>query len=122
NIVDAGNRANELIRRNRELFRHHTVEKLPLEVDSIVQDVALLSRTRLESSQIKLETTFQPDLPAVFGDRVELQQVLLNLLMNSIDAMETTDPQLRQLRIDVRLAAEEMVQIDVRDSGVGLDS
>jgi PAS domain S-box-containing protein len=119
-IASAGNRAKELMRRNRELFQHRTVEKLPLDVNSVVRDVAGMARTRVHHSQVTLETRLDEALPAVHGDRVELQQVLLNLLHNAIDAMETVDPRLRQIQIRSGIDPEGMVRIAVQDSGVGL--
>jgi len=121
-ICAAGNRANELIRRYRELFRNRTVEKLPLDVRSVVRDVVALARMRLDRDDIRLVIALEEDLPAVLGDRVELQQLLLNLLVNGVDAMEAVDPHLRLLRIDASLAADGMVRICVSDSGVGLDN
>ncbi len=119
-IADAANRANDVMSRNRTLFRHHTVEKQFLNINSVVRDVAALARTRLQQSQVTLETTLDEDLPAVFGDRVELQQVLLNLLLNAIEAMEAVHPRSRRLQIDSRLTGEGLVQITVRDTGIGL--
>lgn len=120
-VAEAGTRAKELMHRNRELFQNHTVEKLLLNVNSVVRDVALLARTRLQNSQIALRLTLDDGLPAVFGDRVELQQVILNLVLNAIDAMETVDPHLREIQIESRLTGEGMVRITVRDHGIGLE-
>jgi PAS domain S-box-containing protein len=120
-IASAGNRARELMRRNREVLQSHSLERFALDVNSVVRDVALLARARLESHQVTLAATLSEGLPAVFGARAELEQVLLNLLVNAIKAMDTVDPQLRRIQIDSCLTAG-MVRITVKDSGNGLES
>jgi PAS domain S-box-containing protein len=120
-MVDDCKRARELMRRNRELFQHHTVEKLPLDINRVVHDVAGIARTRAQHSHVTLETTLDEDLPAVLGDRLELQQVILNLLQNALDAVEPVDPQQRRIHIRSSLESADMVRIEVEDTGVGLD-
>ncbi len=119
-IAEASDRANEVVRRNRTLFRHHTVDKQPLDVNNLVSEVALLTRIRLENSQIQLETRVAQNLPAVLGDPVELQQVLVNLLINAMDAMESVDRRTRRLLVETELTEPSFVRISVRDTGVGL--
>jgi PAS domain S-box-containing protein len=119
-IVDAGKRADEVILRNRELFRHHTVEKVPLDINAIILEVAVLARTRLQNSRVTLDTTLAIGVPPVMGDRVELQQVLLNLILNGIDAMDPIDPSSRQLTIISAIVPDAGVRVSVRDAGVGL--
>jgi len=119
-IADAGNLANEVVHRNRALFRHHTVDKQLLDVDSVIRDVTLIARVRLAKSHVQLETRVHEEVPLVCGDRVELQQVLLNLLLNAMDAMEAIDPRTRRLSIEAVLAGPLLVQVTVRDTGIGL--
>jgi signal transduction histidine kinase len=119
-VVEAGQRANEIIRRNRELFRHHTVQMTPVDLNAIIRDVESLARSRLLSSNVTLITSGAADVPAVYGDRVELQQVLLNLIGNSIEAMESVDPDSRCIEVSSSLAPDGSVKVSVRDSGVGL--
>ena len=120
-VVDASRRADDVIRRNRELFTHHTVQKAPLDINWIIREVALLARTRLQGNQVALAPSLAAELPAVYGDRVELQQVLLNLVANAIDAMESVDPRSRRIELGTSLAVEGMVQVSVSDRGVGLE-
>ncbi|MGH9254099.1 MAG: PAS domain-containing protein [Vicinamibacterales bacterium] len=120
-VVDASRRADEVIRRNHELFRHHAVQKAPFDINGIIRDVAVLARTRLQGSQVMLVTSPAASLPAVEGDRIELQQVLLNLVANAIDAMENSDPASRRIEIISSLAPAGMVEVSVTDRGVGLD-
>ncbi len=129
-IAEAATLANGVITRDREQFRHRTAEKEVLDVNDIVREVASLVRTRLVQSQVALDVRLASDLPNVRGDRVELQQVLLNLILNSIEAMETVDPRSRRITIETRLTAERhevapdihehQVQTTVRDTGPGL--
>jgi signal transduction histidine kinase/ABC-type uncharacterized transport system substrate-binding protein len=119
-VVDAGQRANEIIRRNRELFKSHTVQRTPLDIKAVISDVEELARARLEAAQVTLVTSVPPDVPAVQGDRVELQQVLLNLIGNSIDAMDGAGADSRLIEISSGLAPDGNVRVSVRDTGVGL--
>jgi len=119
-IVDSAKRAHEVLTRDRELFRHHAVETQTLDIGRIVRDVIALTRTRLEQGSVALTLALDDQLPLVTGDRVQLLQVLLNLFLNSIEAMETVDPRSRRLTIDARLTGEHLVEIAVRDTGPGL--
>lgn len=119
-IAEAANRADDVMSRNRELFRHHTVQKQLVGINSVVAEVAVLARARLQHSSVTLETTLENGLPDVLGDRVELQQVLLNLVLNAIESMETAAGSTRRLHIHTRRAGDDDVQVTVRDSGVGL--
>jgi signal transduction histidine kinase len=120
-VVEAGQRANEIIRRNRELFKHHTVQKTTLDLNGVVRDVEVLARSRLQAAHVSLVTSMTPDAPPVRGDRVELQQVLLNLIGNSIDALEPIDPSLRLIEVSSAVATDGNLKISVRDTGVGLE-
>jgi signal transduction histidine kinase len=118
-IVESANRAKQVVNRDRELFRHRGTEKEALDIGRIVRDVAALARTRLEQSSVVLSMTLG-DTPLVDGDPVQLQQVLLNLFLNGIEAMEPVDPKSRTLTVDTRMAGKQLVQITVRDTGTGL--
>jgi PAS domain S-box-containing protein len=120
-IIDAGQRAEDVISRNRELFRDQTVQKVPIDLNLIVSETVLLVRQRLQVNRVALTTVLADDLPLVSADRVELQQVLLNLISNSIDAMGTVEAGSRQLVISTSAAPDEMLKVSVSDNGVGLD-
>jgi len=119
-VIDAGKRADEVIRRNGELFRHRAVETTPVDVNTVIREAEILTRGHLQHSHVALETHLAGGLPAVLGDRVELQQVLLNLIFNATDAMASVDPRSRRLRIESQLMDKGGVQVAVRDAGVGL--
>lgn len=119
-VIEAGQRANEIIRRNRELFRHHTIQMTPLDLNAIIHDVESLARSRLQAGNVTLITSIERDMPAVYGDRVELEQVLLNLIGNSIDAMEGVESTSRRIVISSGRSANGDAMVSVRDNGVGL--
>jgi len=119
-IADAAKQANEVINRNRGMFSRRRGGKLLLDVNAIVREVVPLARTRLHRSRVQLEMSLEPDLPEVVADGVELQQVLLNIFLNGIEAVEAANPPLRQLSVQTRATIDGHVQICVRDTGVGL--
>ena len=94
--------------------------KQALDIKRIVSEVAMLVRTRLEQQHVALTMALDDTLPPVAGDRVELQQVLLNLFVNSIEAMEIVAPRSRRLTIETRRTGEHLVQITVQDTGPGM--
>ncbi len=120
-VVDAGDRAGKIIQRNHELFRDHTVQKAPVDINDVIREVAALSGSRLESRGCALATSLGARVPPVLGDRVQLQQVLWNLLVNSIDAVEGNETGSRRIEITSGVAAGDSVQIAVRDNGVGVE-
>jgi len=108
-----------VIHRNRRLFRDHTIDALPLDINGVIREALVLAHTSLRESAVTVETSLAADVPMVAGDRIELQQVLLNLTANAIDAMKpSTRP--RMLRISSSAADAETVTVTVSDNGVGL--
>src|SRR5262249_48369536 len=118
-VVDDGRRANDVIQRIRGLMRKSPVQLEPLNLSAIGQDGLVLVLGELTRHQIALRTDLADDLPLVRGDRVQLQQVLLNLVVNAIDAMTETAPSSRVLTIDSHTDGTGVV-VGVRDSGRGL--
>ncbi|HVQ13746.1 MAG TPA: PAS domain-containing sensor histidine kinase, partial [Vicinamibacterales bacterium] len=119
-VVTAGQRAEEVIRRNRDLFRHHKVEAAAVDINAVIGEVGALVASRLRDNHIALVTSLGEGLPAVTGDRIELQQVLLNLIANAIDAMERVAPDARRIDISSSCTTEQFVQVTVTDQGMGL--
>lgn len=119
-VIDAGKRADAIITRNRELFRHRIVEKHRLSVNDLMREVEALAGSRLGMQHVRLETRIAGDLPPVFGDRIELSQLLLNLIANAIDAMQRLEVKSRVVTITGQLTAEQEVEVSVRDVGAGL--
>jgi PAS domain S-box-containing protein len=120
-IVDDGTRASSVLSRIRDLLVHRTPSRVPLDINLIIRDVTAIVRNELNRSRISLRTELAPDLPPVAGDPVQLQQVLINLVMNAIEALRTSPQSPRKLLIrSVRKTGEVLVQI--QDSGPGIKS
>jgi signal transduction histidine kinase len=117
-----GNRASDVITRLRALFSKE--EELTLELldlNEVTQEVIALSLSDLQRNRIALQSELAEDLPNVTGDRIQLQQVILNLLRNASDAMVDVGDRPRQLLIRTEREDEDRVRMRVRDTGVGAD-
>jgi signal transduction histidine kinase len=121
-IVTDGHRAAEVIQRIRQLATKSAPRNDRLDVNSIVRDVESLVRAELRRHEATLTLDLAPGLPPVIGDRVQLQQVLLNLVMNGIEAMVAVTDRPRELVIRSRPHEEAQVLVAVQDTGVGIDS
>jgi C4-dicarboxylate-specific signal transduction histidine kinase len=117
-----GNRVSEVIARLRALFsrREFTLESLDL--NEAIREVIALSLSELQRSRIVVEAALAVDLPAVMGDRVQLQQVLLNLLRNASDAMLGVHDRSRQLTIRTEREDGTRVRVTIHDTGVGFET
>ena len=115
-----GNRASDVITRLRALFskREFTLESLDL--NEAVREVVALSATDIQRNHVILRSEFADDLPIVTGDRIQLQQVILNLVRNASDAMVDVHDRPRQLLIQTEREDDERVRVTVRDAGAGL--
>lgn len=120
-IVEQDNRAGEVIRRLRLLLKKGEVHQQPLDVNDTVREVLKLIRSDLVNQSVALRTQLAPALPTVKGDRVQFQQVLLNLLMNACDAMSSNEPADRQMVVRTELANGAGVSFSVSDRGPGID-
>ena len=119
-IVEAGTRAGEIISHIRALVKKGAPQKSPVDINLVIQEVLNLIPGVLENQHVSLEMELRPSLPAVLGDRVQLQQVVLNLIMNGIEAMSAVPDRPRALFI--RSDARELgLEVTVQDSGIGLD-
>ena len=118
-IVEEDKRAGEVIRRLRLLLKKGEVEQQLLDPNEVVREILKLVRSDLMNQEVAVLTELAPGLPPVKGDRVQLQQVLLNLVVNGCDAMSKNPARERQLVIFTRLKPGEGVRISVADRGVG---
>jgi PAS domain S-box-containing protein len=116
-----GNRASEVIQRLRTLFTRQQPKTEPVDLNEATREVLALSSSELRGSRVILETDFDESLPAVTGDRVQLQQVILNLILNAGDAMSEIDDRPRNLLVATSREDADWVRLSVRDSGVGID-
>jgi signal transduction histidine kinase len=120
-VVRDGNRAGEVITRIRALLRKTDTEKARLDISQTIQEVVRLTRNEAARKGVAIRMELATDLPPVLGDRVQLQQVILNLVMNGIEAMASVTGRPRELLICSRQHESDKALIAVRDSGVGLD-
>jgi NO-binding membrane sensor protein with MHYT domain/two-component sensor histidine kinase len=118
-IVKDGTRAAEIITRIRLLFKKGTPQREPLDVNEIVREMIVLLRSEVARNAISVRTELAADLPQVMADRVQLQQVMMNLISNSIDAMKDVDGT-RELAIKSRRAENGHLMVSVSDTGIGL--
>jgi C4-dicarboxylate-specific signal transduction histidine kinase len=118
-IVKDGKRAGEIISRIRLLFKKGTPEREAVDVNEIIREMLVLLRGETIRYSLTVQTELAADLPQVMGDRVQLQQVLMNLIMNSVDAMKDVDDT-RELIIRSQRAENDQVMMSVSDTGVGL--
>jgi PAS domain S-box-containing protein len=118
-IVNDGRRAAEIISRIRLLFKKGSPEQEPVDVNEITREMIVLLRGEATRYSISVQMELASDLPQVMGDRVQLQQVLMNLIMNGIDAMKDVDGT-RELSVKSQRAKNEQLLITVSDTGVGL--
>jgi PAS domain S-box-containing protein len=141
-IIRDGNRASGVIARTRALFKKAPAAKEPFDIDEIIQEVLAITQAELQRNRVSLRTEFAKDVPMVTGDKIQLQQVILNLVVNAIEAMSGVSEDSRELcvssqkitdlpdearrdAVDDRTLTEAesaSVLVAVRDSGPGLDS
>jgi len=114
------NRASRVIERIRTLVKKSPPELRPLDVNELIREVLALTHKDLVVGGVAVHTDLSPDVPCVFGDRTQLQQVILNLIMNAIDAMITIKDRPRILNIRSARDAENVL-VEVQDSGRGVD-
>ncbi len=121
-VIDDANRASEVIRRVRALANKTDIEKMPLDINNVVRDVIALTQRELSSHDVSLRTDLAATLPMIIGDRVQLQQVIINLVMNGIEAMQPVTERERELVIRSGQDETQQVLISVMDRGVGISA
>jgi PAS domain S-box-containing protein len=119
-IITDGARAAEVIRRVRALLHKTDVEKVPIDINSVVDEVLALVQRELFRHRVPLRKELAPSLPMVLADRVQLQQVIINLVMNGVEAMQLVSDRPRELWIASRQDDAHHVLVAVKDSGVGI--
>ena len=120
-IAHGADRAAAVISRMRELYKKADPKKVRLDINDVISDAMLLVRREAASSQVSLELDLASGLPAVLGDRVQLQQVIINLSMNGIQAMANIADRPRELLIRSKRDGTDHVVVAVQDLGSGID-
>jgi signal transduction histidine kinase len=139
-IIRDGKRAGDVISRMRALFKKASTTKERFNINEVIEEVVILAQSELQRNRVSLQTQLASDLPLISGDRIQLQQVMFNLLMNAIEAMSGVEEGRRELWVssekiteisgeseqsqleDKALAAAEWTSVAVQDSGPGLDA
>ncbi|MBR0700604.1 PAS domain S-box protein [Bradyrhizobium diazoefficiens] len=120
-IVEDANRASEVIRRIRALAKKTEIEVVALDINQVVREAVALVRRELATHGVSVRMELASDLPQVCGDRIQLQQVLINLVMNGIEAMQANVDRPRELAIrSCRADDDDRLLLTVTDRGVGL--
>ena len=121
-IVADGNRASAIVTRIRGFIKKEPAEKNRVDINDVIQEVLALADRELYENRVRLERQLTKALPLVLADRVQMQQVLLNLVMNGIEAMIAVTNEPRSLWVESRVDESGDILVAVRDSGTGLGS
>jgi signal transduction histidine kinase len=120
-VVAEGHRAGEIIGRIRALAKKAPPRKDWVDVNETILEVIALARSEVRSNGVSLQTRLGDDMPRILGDRIQLQQVILNLMINAIEAMSLVSESARELMVGSGKDESQGVLVNVRDSGPGLD-
>ena len=120
-VIADGRRAGEIVSRIRALVKKDAPRKDAVDINAIIVEVIALVRYEVQGQRVSVQTALAKDLPPVQGDRIQLQQVLMNLMMNAIEAMSGSDEAPRVLSIASSRAGARAMLIRVADSGPGLN-
>ncbi len=120
-IIVGNRRAEEVVTRIRMALKKEPVKQSCLDIQNIIQEVIVLLRRKADEEHAVLRLHFAEDLPPIIGDRIQLQQVLFNLIINAIEAMKEQERSSRDVVISASKENSETVTISVRDSGIGIN-
>ena len=120
-VIEDGHRAGEIISRIRGLVKKSPPQKDWLDINETILEVIALARSEVQGNRVALQTQLSDDVPLILGDRIQLQQVILNLIINAIEAMSGVSDGPRELQISSARDESQGVRVAVRDSGPGLD-
>jgi signal transduction histidine kinase len=118
-IVAAGYRASDIITSVRAMYKKDTSERLPVDINALILTVLAIVRIDLQKNGVELQTELADKVLIVEGDKVQLQQVVLNLVMNAIEAMQSVQP--RVLKVKSEQSKPKMVHVSIEDAGTGID-
>jgi PAS domain S-box-containing protein len=120
-IVRDANRASEIISRIKGFLGRRGTQQVPVQAEQVLRDVLNLVRDPARSANVRLRIKSEAGLPLFLADRVQLQQVILNLAMNGIEAMSAVTQRARELELEAHSGGPEAIVFTVRDSGMGID-
>jgi C4-dicarboxylate-specific signal transduction histidine kinase len=119
-ILRDGNRAGDVVSRMRALLKKASTTKERLDINQAIQEVVVLTQSEVQKNRVTLRMNLAANLPPVMGDRVQIQQVALNLMLNAIEAMRMVEEHERDLVISTQSEGDE-IRVVVRDAGIGFD-
>jgi signal transduction histidine kinase len=117
--VNASDRAANVVSSVRSMFKKDSMERSAVDINKLIRTILEIVRVELQKNGVELQTALSEGLPTVECDPVQLQQVILNLVVNAVEAMQTVQPRL--LRIESRLIPPHTVRVLVQDTGKGVD-
>jgi PAS domain S-box-containing protein len=120
-IIRDGNRAADVVSHMRGLFKKAEAAKERFDINEAIEEIVILIQSEVQRNKVTLQMDLASNLPSVVGDRVQLQQVMLNLMLNGIEAMSTVEDRERALLIRTQQGEGSQVCVTVRDSGIGFD-
>ena len=118
-VMLAGRHASDVITNVRSMFNNDTQEKIPTDINQLIRIVLVLIHTDLRKHSVKTRVNLREELRPVSGNEVQLQQVILNLMMNAIEAMDSAET--RVLSIKSEVTADKAVRVSIEDTGSGID-
>jgi hypothetical protein len=120
-IIGNGNSAAEVVRRIRALFKQAESEKIPLDLNEVLAEVVRLMKGEIARQGVVVQADLEEQLPPIMADRLQLQQVIFNLLQNGIEAMDTLTDRPKKLVIRSKRQNTNTILIEIRDYGAGLN-
>jgi PAS domain S-box-containing protein len=120
-IIRDGTRAGDVVSRMRTLFKKARAAQEQFDINGAIEEVVMLTQSEVRRNKVVLRTELTTNLPPVMGDRVQLQQVLMNLILNGIEAVSTVEDRPRDLVIRTHRSEGDQVRVAVQDSGIGFD-
>jgi C4-dicarboxylate-specific signal transduction histidine kinase len=120
-IVAAGHRASDVVGSIRAMFKRDDNKRIPIDTNDIIRETVTLAQSDLRAQRVEVQINLAHDLPRVLGDRIQIQQVVFNLVMNAVDAMRSVTGRPRMLKITSAVQDDGNVTIAVEDSGGGID-
>jgi PAS domain S-box-containing protein len=120
-IITDGKDAGEIVRRVRSLFKRAAADKVPLDINQLIREVLHLLEADTKRRHVVVDVALEPDLPEVLGDRIQLQQLVLNLMLNALEAVDPVVGRAKQLSVRSSRGDDEDAVIEIADNGIGLD-
>jgi C4-dicarboxylate-specific signal transduction histidine kinase len=121
-IAQQGTRASDIVRRIRAMFTKAAPERTTLQINELIREVMALVEAEAARNQVAVQAELAPGLPASMGDRIQIQQVMMNLILNAMEAMSEVEDRPREIVIRSEKSASDKVLVAVRDSGIGIDT